>query len=81
MAMIHVMHCRDIAKLIDSDDVKDLNFADRVQVRVHLWVCWHCRLLVRQIQWLRDVARVRMHRVAEADEQLEARMLQRLGLK
>jgi sigma54-dependent transcription regulator len=81
MAMIHVMHCREIAKLIDSDGVKDLNFADRVQVRVHLWVCRHCRQLVRQIRWLGDVARNRVHRIAEADEQLEARMLQRLGLK
>ena len=81
MAMIHVMHCREIANLIDSDQVKNLNFADRVQVRVHLWVCWHCRLLVRQIQWLGDVARNRIHRGAEADEHLEARILQRLGLK
>jgi sigma54-dependent transcription regulator len=81
MAMIHVMHCREIAKLLDSDGVKDLNFADRVQVRVHLWVCRHCRLLVRQIQWLGDVARDRVHRITEADEQLEARILQRLGLK
>ena len=79
--MIHVMHCREIANLIDSDQVKNLNFADRVQVRVHLWVCWHCRLLVRQIQWLGDVARNHIHRSAEADEHLEARILQRLGLK
>jgi hypothetical protein len=73
------MHCREIANLIDSDRVKDLHFADRVQVRVHLWVCWHCRQLVKQIQWLSRIAREHLPKDVEADPLLEERILKKLS--
>jgi hypothetical protein len=73
------MHCREIAKLIESDEVKALNFADRQQVRVHLWVCWHCRLLVRQILWLGRAARKSADLPSEAGGDLEARILKNLS--
>jgi hypothetical protein len=78
MALIHVMHCREIAKLIGSDQVKDLNFADRQQVRVHLWVCWHCRQLVRQIKWLGRIARQAVGVRSDSGGDLEARILRNL---
>ena len=55
--MIHVMNCREIAALMDSDAVPHQSWITRVQFRVHLWVCWHCRLLARQIKWLGKVTR------------------------
>jgi hypothetical protein len=73
------MHCREIAKLIESDGVKSLNFVDRQQVRVHLWVCWHCRLLVRQILWLGRVARKSAGLSRENGQDLEARILKNLS--
>ncbi len=79
MALIHVMHCREIAKLIESDQVKDLNFAGRQQVRVHLWVCWHCRQLVRQIQWLGRIARQTVGIPPASGEGLESRILRNLS--
>jgi hypothetical protein len=79
MALIHVMHCREIAKLIESDEVKDLNFADRQQVRVHLWVCWHCRRLVRQILWLGQMARQSVSGKRDTSGDLEARIIRNLS--
>jgi hypothetical protein len=79
MALIHVMHCREIANLLDSDQVQNLGFVNRQQVRVHLWVCWDCRLLVRQIKWLREVA-LRMATAApEPEADFESRILSRLS--
>lgn len=81
MALIHVMHCREIAKLIESDEVKELNFADRQQVRVHLWVCWHCRRLVRQILWLGRMARQAATVRRDTNVDLEVRILKNLSNK
>ena len=74
--MIHIMHCREIARLLDSDAVERLSWLDRTQLRVHLWTCWHCRLLVRQLKWMGAIAR--QHIAAPASEGLEKRILDRL---
>lgn len=72
------MHCREIARLIDSDAVPDLRWVDRVQLRVHLWVCYHCRVLVRQVRLLRELAKARMAEPAAGEAGLENRILQKL---
>lgn len=78
--VIHVMHCREIATLIDSDAVQRLTWVNRVQVRVHLWMCWHCRLLVKQIAWLRASAQSRLHIAppSDPDRDFERQLLERL---
>ena len=78
--LIHVMHCREIARLLDSDAVSHLSWVDRVQVRVHLWVCWHCRLLKRQIAWIRAMAKNRLRSAAslEANPNFELKLMERL---
>ena len=78
--MIHVMNCREIAALMDSDAVSHQGWITRVQFRVHLWVCWHCRLLARQIQWLGEVARKSVRAIPEAGADFEARLLRNLSL-
>jgi hypothetical protein len=78
MAIIHVMHCREIATLLDSDAVEHLSWVDRVQLRCHLWVCWHCRLLVRQIRWLGEAARNEMSAGYSEETDLEQRILNRM---
>lgn len=75
---MHVMHCREIATLLNSDAAERLTWVDRAQLRVHLWTCWHCRLLVRQLRWMREVARQQVNTLAEADPGLENRIVDRL---
>lgn len=79
MALIHVMHCREIATLFDTDRVAELSLVDRIQVRVHLWTCWHCRQLIRQIKWLKEAARETVIPITENPD-LESRLLSKLML-
>lgn len=77
MGLIHIMNCREIATLVDTDQVQGRSRIDRIQIRVHIWTCWHCRRLVRQIVWLRKLARQSVN--AEPDNPgLETRILQKL---
>jgi hypothetical protein len=78
--MIHVMHCREIATLLDSDAVECLGWVNRLQVRIHLSLCWHCRRLVMQIAWLRANVQNRFRTAAETDpgQDFEHRLLERL---
>ena len=77
--MIHVMHCREIAAILDSDQFQQLSWVNRIQVRVHLWVCWHCRVLVRQIQMLGRAARKRAQIRDKEAVGLESRILKKLS--
>jgi len=77
--MIHVMNCREIATLMDSDAVAHQPWITRVQFRVHLWVCWHCRLLARQIGWLGEAVRRSARSIPDADSEFETRLLRKLS--
>ena len=78
MGLIHIFNCREIATLLDTDQVEDQSRIDRIQIRVHMWTCWHCRRLVRQNAWLRKMAREGSG--AEPDNPgLETRILQKLS--
>jgi hypothetical protein len=71
------MRCREIATLLDSDAVQALKPVDRIQLRVHVWVCWQCRLLMRQIRWLRHIAREQLQEMP-GEAGMESRVLKRL---
>ena len=77
--MIHVMNCREIATLLDSEAVAEQTWVTRVQLRVHLWVCWHCRLLAKQVRWMGEVARQNMAAIPRADADFEARLIRKLS--
>ena len=79
MALIHVMHCREIATLFETDRVAQRSLIDRIQVRVHLWTCWHCRQLIRQLAWLKEAVRQTAIPLMENPE-LESRLLRKLTL-
>ena len=76
--MIRVIKCREIAELMDTDKVDDLGIIDRIQYRMHLWFCWHCRRLARQIQWLGEIARQHVRIVKPAPD-FESRLLKKIS--
>ena len=78
--MIHVMNCREIATLLDSDAVSHQPWITRVQLQVHLWICWHCRLLARQIKWMAKVTRESVTAIPGAGADFEDRILRKLSL-
>ncbi len=71
------MNCREIAALLDTDQVQSQRLIDRIQIRVHVWTCWHCRRLARQIAWLKRLARESVD-LEPAKPGLEDRILQKL---
>jgi hypothetical protein len=52
-----MISCREIAKLVTSDEVLSLGWTKRVQVKVHLLMCRYCSRLLRQIELIRRTAR------------------------
>jgi hypothetical protein len=78
--MIHIFNCREIATMLDTDQVENQRWIDRIQIRVHVWTCWHCRRLLRQITWLKRIAR-ESAAVKSDNPDLESRILQKLTSK
>ncbi len=52
-------NCKEIARLIASDELADAVWSDRALVRLHLLMCRHCRGYAAQIQAIGAAARDR----------------------
>ncbi len=52
------MTCKDVARLLTGDLLADMHARQRVQVRLHLWMCEHCRRLEQQLKRIGDAARL-----------------------
>jgi hypothetical protein len=70
--------CRNVAKLLTSDELAALKWWRRAEVRLHLLMCKYCSRLARQLQQLRAAAR-RVPDVSEGDPGLEDRIINRLS--
>lgn len=58
--LTHVLSCREAARLVSQAQDRPLTIAERVKLRLHLFVCSACSRFARQIEFLRDaVARFR----------------------
>lgn len=78
-----MMRCRQVAWLLSAGELSESPLRTRVAVRLHLMMCRHCRRFIRQLAWLGDAARelVRGFEGDEAVDNLEARLLRRLGIE
>lgn len=78
-----MISCREVATLLNKDELQQLGVWKRLQVRLHLGMCRHCSLFARQIQQLRSAARgLRAGIDAEQPAtDLPARLSRKLGLK
>lgn len=70
--------CQEVVRLISSDEVDALGIAGRLELRVHLLWCRHCRRYRRQIEALGRVARRAFTGREHADRALEVRILDAL---
>ncbi|MCK9997027.1 MAG: hypothetical protein KAH56_12210 [Candidatus Krumholzibacteria bacterium] len=68
-----MLKCRDLTKLIASDEIEDLGFMKRVEIQFHLFMCKHCRQYMGQIRSIGQGAK-KMAAEAEPDQE----QLQRL---
>ena len=67
-----MMKCKDISQLIAAGEAVDLGCLKRLELKVHLLICRHCRTYARQIRTLGTAAR-RLTGMSEPTEaQLQA---------
>jgi len=77
-----MIRCRQVARLASAGELSESPLRTRLAVRLHLMMCRHCRRFIRQLAWLGDAARelVSGFERDEAVQDLEARLLRRLGV-
>ncbi len=73
-----MISCKNVAKLLMSDELQVQSWWKRMEVRMHLAMCKFCSRLARQLEQLRAGAR-RMSHQHEADPGLEERLIRRLS--
>lgn len=73
-----MISCKNVAKLLMSDELPAQNWWKRMEVRMHLAMCRFCSRLARQLEQLRSGAR-ELHDQDEADAGLEDRLIRRLS--
>jgi hypothetical protein len=73
-----MISCKNVAKLLMSDQLQAQSWWKRLEVRLHLAMCDFCSRLARQLEQLRSAAR-RMSDQDEADPRLEERLIRRLS--
>ena len=75
-----MLNCKEVARLIASDELADAVWANRALVRLHLLMCRHCRGYAAQLRAIGAAARDRWDLdVANgaAFEQLQSSILER----
>ncbi len=66
-----MLKCNQVSQLVSSGEVTELGFLKRMELKMHLFMCGHCRRYVAQIRAIGSGARY-LARQEEADEgQLE----------
>ena len=73
-----MISCKNVAKLLMSDELQVQSWWKRMEVRMHLAMCKFCSRLARQLEQLRSTAR-RMSDQDETDPRLEERLIRRLS--
>ena len=69
-----MLDCKDLTRLIASDELASAGWAKRVQARVHLMMCRDCRAFADQIRAIGEGAR----RLFRARPETERATLERL---
>ena len=73
-----MISCKNVAKLLMSDELQAQSWWKRMEVRLHLAMCDFCSRLDRQLEQLRRAAR-QMSDQDEAGPGLEDRLIRRLS--
>jgi hypothetical protein len=73
-----MISCRDVAKLLTSDQLESQTWWNRMEVRLHLAMCDFCSRLAKQVRQMRSAARA-LGEASEGDASLEDRLIRRLS--
>ena len=73
-----MISCKNVAKLLMSDELQAQTWLKRAEVRLHLAMCKFCSRLARRIEYMRSAAR-QMRDQERTDTGLEDRLIRRLS--
>jgi hypothetical protein len=73
-----MISCKNVAKLLMSDQLQAESWWKRMEVRLHLAMCRFCSRLARQMEQLRSAAQ-RVSQQEGADPDFEDRLIRRLS--
>jgi hypothetical protein len=73
-----MISCKNVSKLLTSDQLQSQSWWKRMEVRLHLAMCDVCSRLASQLERLHSGAR-QMREQNEADRGLEDRLIRRLS--
>jgi hypothetical protein len=73
-----MISCKNVAKLLMSDQLQAQSWWKRIEVRLHLAMCRFCSRLARQMEQLRSAVR-RVSQQEGADPDFEDRLIRRLS--
>lgn len=78
-----MIRCNEVARLLSTEQLEDQHFSTRIQVRLHLWMCVHCRRFERQIRQLGAAIRSLLGstEATRPGGELEERVLRKLSTK
>ena len=68
-----MLKCRDISRMVATDEIESFGFMKRMELRFHLFMCGHCRNYVAQIRSIGQGAKN-----AAAETEPDREQLQRL---
>jgi len=68
-----MLKCNQVSRIVSADDYHELGFMKRMEFKMHLMMCSHCRRYVDQIKSLCRIVREKTMNLNASDEQL-ARM-------
>ncbi len=74
-----MISCRNVAKLLTSNELSAQSFWKRAEVRFHLLMCEYCSRLARQITQLGTAARRHRDSTLSEDPGLEERLISKLS--
>ena len=66
-----MMSCREVTGLVASDELAEARWARRLVVRLHLFMCRHCRRYVGQLHAIGAYAQKHLGPQAEDSETLQ----------
>ena len=66
-----MLKCNQVSHLVSTGEVTELGFMKKMELRMHLFMCGHCRRYVAQIQAIGQAARDMARQTDARTDQLE----------
>ena len=70
--------CKEVTTAVASDELARRPWGERLMMRLHLMMCWHCRRYAAQLAAIGDAARRLYRRQPPPDESLQQSILDSL---